>query len=201
MFYSSLRQKAKSLIYNDKYEANPYRLQKPKELYSKSFFDARTWVHDPKHFVSSGQIAHSPEQPKRVEVLSESAVNTYCTLERPTDFGMGPIGDIHSHRYLRFLQNVFIRWQKSVNSTGEVIPSIHPLLRYHSYPKSAIGQAGFHQADTSCPIGQHTWSSAYWSAQSAINLVQHMLDGAQHGYSLHRPPRHHAFAKVAGRFF
>ena len=78
---------------------------------------------------------------------------------------MGPIGEIHLPFYLRFLQTVFTRWQKSVNSTGEVIPSIHPLLRYHSYPKSAIGQAGFHQADTSCPIGQHTRTSASWSAQ------------------------------------
>ncbi len=143
---------------------------------------------------------NNPEQPKRIELLSQGAINAGCTLNAPTHFGMGPIGEIHSPRYLRFLQTVFKRWQKSVNSTGEVVPSIHPLSRNDSYPKSAIGQAGFHQADTSCPIGQHTWSSAYWSAQSAINLAQHMLDGAQHGYALCRPPGHHAFGEVAGGF-
>ena len=163
----------------------------------KAFFDDRQWAHDPKHFVSSGQMANNPEQPKRFEVLSQGAINAGCTLDATKDFGMEPIGEIYSPRYLRFLQTVFTRWQKSLNSSGEVVPSIHPLSRNDNYPKSAIGQAGFHQVDTSCPIGKHTWSSAYWSAESAISLAQHMLDGAQYGYALCRPPGHHAFGAVA----
>ncbi len=166
----------------------------------RAFFDDRQWAHDPKHFVSSGQLTANPEQPKRIEILSQGAKEANCKFETPKDFGMGPISDIHSPRYLTFLQTVHTRWQRSVHSKSEVVPSIHPLSRGDSYPASAIGQAGFHQADTSCPIGADTWKSAYWSAQSAINLGAHMLDGAQSGYALCRPPGHHAFAEVAGGF-
>ena len=109
-------------------------------------------------------MADNREQPKSIEVLSKGAVNSGCTLWAPSDFGMGPIGEIHLPFYLRFLQPVFTRWQKSVNRAGEVVPSIHATQRSDNYPKSAILQAGFHQANTSCPIGEHIWSFAYWSA-------------------------------------
>ena len=92
----------------------------------------------------SGQIANNPEQPKRIEVLSQGAINAGCTLDAPKDFGMGPIGEIHSLGFLRLLQTAVTRWLKTGNGSGEVVPSIHPLSRNDSYPKSTIGQAGFH---------------------------------------------------------
>ena len=73
----------------------------------KAFFDDRQSAHDPRHFVSSGQMANNPEEPKRVEVLSQRAINAGSMLTAPTDFGMGPIGEIHSPRYLRFFAHCF----------------------------------------------------------------------------------------------
>jgi acetoin utilization deacetylase AcuC-like enzyme len=81
-----------------------------------------------------------------------------------------------------------------------VIPNIHPDRRTASYPKSAVGQAGYHQADTACPISSETWDSAYWSAQSAIAAANHVLGGADSTYALCRPPGHHAYADLAGGF-
>ncbi|MEL0286328.1 MAG: histone deacetylase family protein, partial [Paracoccaceae bacterium] len=62
----------------------------------RAFFDDRQWAHDPKHFVSSGQLTANPEQPKRIEILSQGAKEANCKFETPKDFGMGPISDIHS---------------------------------------------------------------------------------------------------------
>ena len=140
----------------------------------KTFFEDRQSAHDPKHFVSNEQMADNCEQPKRIEVLSKGAVNASCTLWAPSDFGMGPIGEIHLPFNLKFLQTVFISWQKSVNRVGEVEPSCHAKLRRDTYPKSAIRQAGFDQANTSYPIGEHTSSFAYWSAQAAPIHKSHM---------------------------
>ena len=69
-FYCALRQKAKHLIYNEKYETNACHLQKSEGFFVKALFDDRQWAHDPKHFVNSGPIADNPERLKRIEVLA-----------------------------------------------------------------------------------------------------------------------------------
>ena len=82
----------------------------------------------------------------------------------------------------------------------EVVPNIHPRAREDGYPRSAVGQAGYHQADTACPIAEHTWKSAYWSVQSALNGADFIAKGGQNAYALSRPPGHHAYADQAGGF-
>jgi acetoin utilization deacetylase AcuC-like enzyme len=81
-----------------------------------------------------------------------------------------------------------------------VIPNIHPNRRDFPYPASAVGQAGYHMADTACPISDKTWTSAYWSAQTAVSAAEEVLNGARAVYGLARPPGHHAFADMAGGF-
>ena len=81
-----------------------------------------------------------------------------------------------------------------------MIPNVHPANRTDSYPRSAVGQAGYHQTDTSCPISSGTWESAYWSAQSALSGVDAVAGGEKAVYALSRPPGHHAFADLAGGF-
>jgi acetoin utilization deacetylase AcuC-like enzyme len=118
----------------------------------------------------------------------------------PGDHGLGPIAAVHTPEYLRFLKNIFKRWQRIPDASPEVVPNIHPDRRDFSYPASAVGQAGYHMADTACPIGADTWESAYWSAQSAIHAARLVIDGEPAAYALSRPPGHHAFADIAGGF-
>ncbi len=81
-----------------------------------------------------------------------------------------------------------------------MIPNIHPIARDGSYPASAVGQAGYHMADTACPISAETFDSACWSAWSAVEAADAVLAGEPAAYALCRPPGHHAFADVAGGF-
>jgi len=99
-----------------------------------------------------------------------------------------------------FLRNIYTRWQRIEGGGEEVIPNIHPANRSDSYPKSAAGQAGYHQADTACPIGAHTWEAAYWGAQSAVSAADLVAGGDRAAYALCRPPGHHAFSDLAGGF-
>ncbi|GGH41800.1 Acetoin utilization deacetylase AcuC [Cribrihabitans marinus] len=166
----------------------------------KAIFDDRQWKHDPQNFMANGVVSRSPEQPARIEVLKSAAEEAGCVFAPPDDNGLGAIAAIHSAEYLTFLETIHARWTRIEGAAPEVIPNIHPANRTDSYPKSAIGQAGYHQADTACPIAEHTWESAYWSAQTAITAADLVASGETSVYALSRPPGHHAFADLAGGF-
>jgi acetoin utilization deacetylase AcuC-like enzyme len=166
----------------------------------KAIFDDRQRAHDPKNFMANGQSLPNPEQPRRAEVLSAAAAQAGCIFEAPQDHGLGPIAAVHSPEYLTFLQTIHTRWSRIEGASDEVIPNIHPDRRTASYPRSAVGQAGYHQADTACPIAAGTWDAAYWSAQTALGGVDALLAGDSSVYALCRPPGHHAFGDLAGGF-
>ena len=166
----------------------------------KAYLDDRQAAHDPKHFMANGQLLQNPEQPQRVTVLKAGAEAAGCHFEAPADHGMGPIAALHSAEYLTFLRTIHTRWRRIPDASDEVIPNIHPDRRTASYPRSAVGQAGFHQADTACPISAGTWEAAYWSAQSALSAADAVLGGERAAYALSRPPGHHAFGDLAGGF-
>lgn len=166
----------------------------------RAFFDERQWKHDPKHFMANGAILPNPEQPERINRLKRGAEDAGCTFEAPSDNGTGPIAAIHTAEYISFLETIHRRWKRIEGAGAEVIPNVHPANRSDGYPKSAVGQAGYHQADTACPIAEHTYEAAYWSAQSAIAGADALIEGDHSGYVLSRPPGHHAFADLAGGF-
>jgi acetoin utilization deacetylase AcuC-like enzyme len=157
-------------------------------------------AHDPKHFLSSGAPQPNPEKPARIDALLSAVQDLGLVVEAPGDLGLGPIGGVHTGEYLRFLQTIYGRWKRIPGASAEVIPNIHPDRRSAGYPESAVGQAGFHQADTACPISAETWDSAYWSAQTAVAATDLVIAGERSAYALCRPPGHHAFADMAGGF-
>ena len=166
----------------------------------KAFTDDRQQAHDPQHFMAFGKVRPNPETPARMDILRAGAKAAGCVFETPADHGLAPIAAIHTSEYLTFLRSIHVRWQKLDGAGAEVIPNVHPANRSDSYPQSPTGQAGYHMADTACPISQHTWEAAYWSAQTAISAAYAVADGARAVYALSRPPGHHAFADLAGGF-
>ncbi len=166
----------------------------------KAYFADEQRRHDPKSFLSSGAPKPNPEVPERIERLLGGAKAAGCIVERPKSFGLGPIAAIHTPEYIEFLQRIFERWQHIEGASAEVIPNIHPIARGGSRPDSAVGQAGYHMADTSCPISEQTFESSCWSAWTAVAAAEAIDAGAPSAYALCRPPGHHAFADVAGGF-
>ncbi|MGH1415220.1 MAG: histone deacetylase family protein [Pelagimonas sp.] len=165
----------------------------------RAFLDPRQTKHNPQSFLVLGQQRVSPEQPERITRLKAGAEAAGCVFEAPEDAGIAQIAAIHTSEYLSFLQTIHGRWQALDGASDEVIPNIHARARTDSYPTSPVGQAGYHQADTACPIGAHTWDAAYWSAQSAIGGAR-ALGEEECAYVLSRPPGHHAYHDQAGGF-
>ena len=166
----------------------------------KAIYDSRQSKHFPKHFMANGTRLENPEVPERIDVLHKGTLAASCEFTAPSDFGLAPIAAVHTAEYLHFLKTIYARWKRMPNAGDEVIPNIHPDKRMAGYPKSATGQAGYHQADTACPISEGTWDSAYWAAQSALTGAEMILSGEPAAYALCRPPGHHAFADMAGGF-
>lgn len=163
------------------------------------FADAQK-KHDPQSFLSSGAPQPNPEVPERAMRLLAAARNSGLALESPDDYGLQFIAQVHSPEYLRYLENIFVRWSRIADGSAEVVPNIHPDRRDGGYPKSAVGQAGWHHYDTSAPITADTWESALWSAHTATHAALHVLEGAPSSYALCRPPGHHASREMAGGF-
>jgi acetoin utilization deacetylase AcuC-like enzyme len=156
--------------------------------------------HNPSFFLSSGARASNPEAPKRADTLLTAAVSAGCEHIEPTDTGLALISAIHTPEYLRFLKNIHHRWQRIEGASKEVVPNIHPNRRDGNYPASAVGQAGYHMADTACPIASETYKAVVTSAHCAGTAAELILGGEPAAYALCRPPGHHAFKDIAGGF-
>lgn len=122
----------------------------------KAIMVDRQWLHQPRHFIANGAILPNPEQPERIDRLLTGTRDAGCTVETPDVAGIGSIVARHSPEYLTFLEHIHTRWERIYDAGEKVIPNTHAANRSDSYPKSAVGQAGFHQADTACPIAKGT---------------------------------------------
>ena len=166
----------------------------------KAIVDERQRLHNPKHFLVRGKFKPNPEQPARIDALLKGAKAAGCHITAPIDHGLSPIAAIHTAEYLVFLETIHERWKQLGDAAEEVLPNVHPDRRTASYPKSAVGQAGFHQADTACPIAEGTWQAVYWSAQTALSGADLIIAGDRAAYALCRPCGHHAFRDSSGGF-
>ncbi|QPC43224.1 histone deacetylase family protein [Kaustia mangrovi] len=156
--------------------------------------------HYPNTFLVSGAQQPNPEVPERVDRLLGAARDMGLEEVAPPDAGLAPLAAVHTPEYLQFLEHIYPRWQRIPDASAEVVPNIHPDRRDGAYPASAVGQAGYHMADTACPIGPDSWDSIRWSANTAAHAARLVLDGEAAVYGLSRPPGHHAYADMAGGF-
>jgi acetoin utilization deacetylase AcuC-like enzyme len=157
-------------------------------------------AHDPQTFFSSGALVPHPEKPERALRLLAAAERTGLERQQPAELGLEYALDLHTPRYLEYLQHIFPRWTRIEGASHEVVPGIHPDERSGGYPDSAAGQAGVHQRDLSCPINADTWTSVLWSAHTAAQAAVNVLDGDSASYALCRPPGHHATRDYAAGF-
>ena len=173
----------------------------------KVFYSDAHTSHEPRHFLVSGAPQANPEVAARAEALLTSATQASHEIHRidDPDPGLAPLAAVHTPEYLQFLAGIYERWQRIEGASAEVIPNIHPNWRDGRYPASAVGQAGYHMADTACPISAGTWPAARAAAGLALAAAKAVFEETDApsvpvAYALCRPPGHHAFADMAGGF-
>ncbi len=166
----------------------------------KVIYSAAHRQHEPTFFLVRGVARDSAEQPERAERLLAAVRRVGYPVSLPDDYGRGPIAAVHTPEYLAFLETAYTQWQALGDSATEIIPNVHPARTPAVYPRSVVGRAGWHMADTACPIGQHTFAAACASAGVAVSAAELILAGEPAAYALCRPPGHHAYTDMAGGF-
>lgn len=165
----------------------------------KTFFHYEQLLHHPQTYLSRGQMRVPQEVPERAVRILQTIRELGFPVCEPTDFGVQPLKDVHGQAYLHFLESAFPRWKEMPADWGnEVISNI--FVREPNALRGILAEAACYLADGSCPIGEFTWRSAYWSAQSALAGASELLAGNRHAYALCRPPGHHARRDAAGGF-
>lgn len=165
----------------------------------KTFYHPSQKLHHPQTYLSRGQMRTPQEVPQRVDGILQGLDRLGLTVQAPVDHGLEPIAAVHDAGYLAFLQSAHQQWKQIPEDWGnEVISNI--FVREPNPLRGILGQAARYLADGSCPVGEHTWQSSYWAAQSAISATKAVLEGESKSYALCRPPGHHARYDAAGGF-
>ncbi len=166
----------------------------------KTFYHPKQQLHNPRSYFSRGQMRTPQEIPARVDGILKGLHHLGLVVQEPTDHGIEPIAAVHDTGYLTFLQTAYQQWKEIPEDWGHEVMS-NVFVREPNPLRGILGQAARYLADGSCPVGEHTWQSAYWAAQSAMAATQAVLDGDRKAYALCRPPGHHARADAAGGFW
>jgi acetoin utilization deacetylase AcuC-like enzyme len=78
---------------------------------------------------------------------------------------------------------------------------IWPVVRRRALDLTRIDAlAGRYSMDSSTPLTADSWTSAYWSTQSALSALDAVLAGDRVATALCRPPGHHAGADYLGGY-
>ncbi|MCC7047483.1 MAG: histone deacetylase family protein [Alphaproteobacteria bacterium] len=157
-------------------------------------------LHDPSFFLVRGERRSSAEQPQRATVLLDAATEAGHEVMEAMGLGPGPRAAVHTPEYLHFLETAYAAWKALPDSAEEIIPNVHPQRGPATYPRAIVGRAGWHMADTACPIGPHTFEAACAAADTAASAASLVMAGANAVYALCRPPGHHAYADMASGF-
>ena len=166
----------------------------------KIYYHPLQMLHKPLSYFSRGKMRQPQKKPERMEAFLQAVEKSEYGLSEVSDFGISPITKVHDLGYVHFLKTAYQEWQALPEDMGEEVQTSvyvpddsNPLI-------GVMAKAARYLADGSSPIGEHTWTSVYWSAQTSLTAAQGLLDGEQQSVCLTRPAGHHARKDRAGGF-
>lgn len=160
-------------------------------------------LHKPLPYFSYGKMHEPLEIPERMVEMLKAPAALGLEVTTAKEIGIGPILAVHDFGYVEFLKHGYDEWMAVDEDLGEQVQT----GIYIPYDNPGIGimaKAAKYQADDSAPISEHSWTSIYWSAQTALNAAEALLndDSGDSDVQLcfSRPPGHHARKSAAGGF-
>ena len=164
-------------------------------------------LHAPAFEFFRGERVPCFESPARADfVLAELQARGH-EIRAPRVDSSDVIAQIHTPRYLTFLQSAWAQWVAldANNVTAQPFPSVWPVrtLRSDIEPANFTAKLGLYSMDNGSPLVAGTWAAAKAGADAAVAaaaLLGEAPQGKQGVFCASRPPGHHAGADFMGGY-
>ncbi len=169
-----------------------------------SVFSKSHELHAPEYEYYRGERVPCFESPARASLVYSQLLGRGHTLVEPTVDSRSTLKQIHTPRYLAFLESAWTRWLANdpFNATVQPFPSVWPVrsLRSDIEPENFIAQLGLYSMDNGSPIVEGTWAAAKAGADAAASAADLIAKGESSVFCATRPPGHHAGADFMGGY-
>jgi acetoin utilization deacetylase AcuC-like enzyme len=161
-------------------------------------------LHAPAFEVFRGDRVPCLESPRRAEIVLRELVARGHDVRPPTLDSRALLAQIHTQRYLEFLETAWSQWLAldPANATGQPFPSVWPVrtLRSDREPRNFTARLGLYSMDNGSPLVAGTWAAAKAGADAAASAAALISSGARAAFCATRPPGHHAGADFMGGY-
>ena len=168
------------------------------------FTNADQSGHNPRDEFYRGQRVPCFENPTRADHVLQALAAAGATVEAPTHDSAAALAQVHSPRYLAFLQDAWRQWLAldAANANVQPFPSVWPVrtLRSDVEPTNFIARLGLYSMDNGTPLAAGTWAAAKGGADAAASAAHALLAGERAAFCATRPPGHHAGPDFMGGY-
>ena len=177
-----------------------------------TFFSDQHALHAPEYEFFRGERVPCFESPQRASFVQQTLLARGHELRSPNVDSRSVLAQVHTPRYLAFLQSAWGQWLASdpANATRQPFPSVWPVrsLRSDVEPANFTAKLGLYSMDNGSPMVAGTWAAAKTGANAAVSAAALLglsdKSGAKTGeqgvFCATRPPGHHAGADFMGGY-
>ena len=169
-----------------------------------SFFPAQHVLHAPADEFFRGERVPCFESPARAEFVRQRLLACGHALREPDTDSRAVLAQVHTARYLAFLQGAWGEWLalEPGNAGRQPFPSVWPVrtLRSDVEPVNFTARLGLYSMDTGSPLSHGSWPAAKAGADAAASAAALLGTGEPGVFCATRPPGHHAGADFMGGY-
>jgi acetoin utilization deacetylase AcuC-like enzyme len=169
-----------------------------------SYFTALHCLHAPQYEFYRGQRVPCFEKPERAAFVEQQLIAQGHVLREPELDSWSVLQQVHSARYLHFLQTAWQQWLAldADHAAQQPFPSVWPVrsLRADVEPDNFIAKLGLYSMDNGTPLAAGTWQAVKAAADAAASAAAALAQGAPAAFCATRPPGHHAGADFMGGY-
>ena len=169
-----------------------------------TFFSDQHERHAPEHEFFRGERVPCFESPARANFVRDELTARGHGLRAPTTDSSAVLQQVHTPRYLAFLQSAWDDWLAldAGNAARQPFPSVWPVrtLRSDVEPANFVARLGLYSMDNGSPMAAGTWAAAKAGADAAVSAAMLLAAGERSVFCATRPPGHHAGADFMGGY-
>jgi acetoin utilization deacetylase AcuC-like enzyme len=161
-------------------------------------------LHAPAFEIFRGDRVACFETPARADMVESRLSERGHVLQAAQVDSCSVLPQVHSARYLRFLEHAWQDWVALdvANAALQPFPSVWPVrtLRSDVEPAHFTARLGLYSMDNGCALVAGTWAAAKAGADAAASAAALVLSGQRAVFCCTRPPGHHAGADFMGGY-